>query len=202
MTENSSSKMVMAAPAALFILGCVSFGLFALLTRQVPGTAIRTLNAFTMAAGAGIIIASVIELIRNNMVFGTVILVSGSLMVLGTGWAFMISSGTDSFIGNVLPADLWERGLQMAGWVWLGIGIVQIFLLPVAAKVSWSLIVSVLINAVSAFMLALGLMQRIGFGDGIVNTAGFVFLIGGIFSMYIAMGFLTNAAWGKRIFPV
>lgn len=201
MTENNS-KVAMAAPAALLIVGAVSFGLFALLTRQVEGYGIRVLNAFTMAAAVGIIIASVFELVRGSAVLGTIMLVSGTLMTLGAGFGFMISAGTDSFIGNVLVTEKWEEGLQMCGWVWLGIGIAQLLIVPACAKVSWGLLGSQILSGVSALLLAFGLVQRIGFGDGIVNIAGYLFLVYGIYAFYTAMAFLTNASFGRKVIPI
>jgi len=194
MPENNSTKLAMAAPAALYITGCICLGIFALLTDQVPGNSIPVLVVWTTAAGIGIIICGILEIVRNNAMLGVLILVSGTLLAWGGGMGFEAS--------RLLPVELWEKGLQMCGYIWLGIGITMWLLLIVAAKVSWGLFISQFILGAAALLLAWGLISRIGFGDGVVNIAGWILLVYAIYSFYTATAFLTNNIYGRKVLPV
>ena len=90
----------------------------------------------------------------------------------------------------------------MCGWIWLGIGVTQLLLLGVAAKASWGMFGSQIILGVGALMLALGLVQRVGFGEGIVNIAGYIFLVYAVYSFYTATAFVTNAVYARKVMPV
>jgi succinate-acetate transporter protein len=195
MRENNSSKLAMAAPAALYITAAITFAIFAILTRQVEGTALPVLREWTTAAAIGIIIAAVIEIIRNNTVLGILILVSGTLLALGTGWAFEVTRAE-------IPPDLWEIGHQLTGYVWLAISIVMFLLLSVAAKVSWGLFFSQILLGLGGLLLAIGLIQRTGFGDGVVNVAGWIILVYGIYALYAGTAFLVNAVYNRKVMPV
>jgi len=124
---------------------------------------------------------------------GVLILVSGTLLAWGGGMGFEASR---------LPVELWEKGLQMCGYIWLGIGITMWLLLIVAAKVSWGLFISQFILGAAALLLAWGLISRIGFGDGVVNIAGWILLVYAIYSFYTATAFLTNNIYGRKVLPV
>ena len=50
-------------------------------------------------------------------------------------------------------------------------------------------------------MLAIGLVRRIGFGDGIIKIAGWVFLVYGVYALYMATAFLTNNVYGRKLLP-
>jgi succinate-acetate transporter protein len=102
----------------------------------------------------------------------------------------------------LLPVELWEKGLQMCGYMWLGIGVAMLLLLVVAAKVSWGLFFSQIVNGAAAILLGWGLISRIGFGHGVVNIAGWLLLIYAIYAFYAATGFLVNRTYGRRVLPV
>ena len=194
MPENNSIKISTTAPAALYITGCICLAIFALLTAQVPGNAIPVLVVWTTAAGIGIIVCGILEVVRNNATLGVIILVSGTLLAWGAGMGFNAS--------RLLPVEIWEKGLQMCGYVWLGIGISMWMTLVVAAKVSWGMFISQFILGASSLLLAWGLISRIGFGDGIVNIAGWVILVYAIYSFYTATAMLANSVYGRKVLPV
>jgi succinate-acetate transporter protein len=195
MPENNSSKLALAAPAALYITAAITFAIFAILTRQIEGTALPVLREWTTAAAVGILIAAIVEIIRGNTVVGVIVLVSGTLLALGTGWAFEVTRAN-------IPADLWEIGHQLTGFVWLAISIIMLLLSIVAIKVSWGLFFSQILIGVAGLLLAIGLMQRIGFGDGIVNIAGWLMLVYGIYSLYAGTAFMVNEVYGRKILPM
>jgi succinate-acetate transporter protein len=194
MSENNNKLLAMAAPAALYITGAICLGIFALLTEQVPGSAIPVLVVWTQAAAVGIIIAGIVEIVRNNLTLGVLILVSGTMLCLGAGWGFEAS--------RLLPVELWEKGLQMCGFIWLGIGVSMLLLLLVAAKLSWGLFFSQIIVGVAASLVGWGLVDRIGFGDGVVNIAGWLLLVYAIYAFYAATAFLVNKVYERKVLPI
>jgi len=195
MPNTNSSKLAMAAPAALYITAAITFAIFAILTRQIEGTALPVLREWTTAAAVGILIAAVIEIIRGNSVLGILILVSGTMLTLGTGWAFEVTRAN-------IPPDLWEIGHQLTGYVWLAIGIVMLLMCIVAIKVSKTLFFSQILLGVAGILLAIGLIQRIGFGDGIVNIAGWLMLIYGVYALYAGTSLLVNEVYGRKVLPM
>ena len=195
MPDTNSSKLALAAPAALYITAAITFAIFAILTRQIEGTALPVLREWTTAAAVGILIAAVVEIIRGNSVLGILILVSGTMLTLGTGWAFEVTRAN-------IPPDLWEIGHQLTGYVWLAIGIVMLLMCIVAIKVSKTLFFSQILLGVAGILLAIGLIQRIGFGDGIVNIAGWLMLIYGVYALYAGTSLLVNEVYGRKVLPM
>jgi succinate-acetate transporter protein len=64
------------------------------------------------------------------------------------------------------------------------------------------LFISQIIGGAAAILLAWGLISRIGFGDGIVNIAGWLLLVYAIYSFYTATAFVTNSVYGRKVLPV
>ena len=61
--------------------------------------------------------------------------------------------------------------------------------------------ISQIVLGVAAIMLSLGLVRRIGFGDGVVKIAGYIFLVYGVYTLYMAVAFLTNTVNRRKLLP-
>jgi len=164
-----------------------------LLTDQVPGTAIPVLTAWLTAASIVIIICGIVELFKNDILSATVNMATGALVVLGVGLGFNAS--------RLLPNEVWEEGLALCGWVIFGIGFLMLVLVPATLKVSVGTFISQIIWTVATVLLGIGLMQRIGFGDSIVNIAGWLILVGAAYSIYSGGAMITNTVYGTRKLP-
>jgi hypothetical protein len=193
MPEGKSS-WAMAAPACLYVVGALCFGLFALLYGLVSAASIPVMCAWLIAGAVAILICGIIELARGDIFLGSVILVLGALIALGGGMSF---SATVALPPEAIPA-----GLALSGWVWVAIGLILFIFLPSAGKVSWSLFVFVIEFGVALELLAIGLITGVGLGTGIMSIAGILLLIFGLYVLYAGTVFITNTVYGAQKLPI
>lgn len=185
--SEGKTNWAMATPAALYVIGAICFGLFALLSGLVPGTAISVMAAWLIAASVALFICGAIDLARGDILLGTIFLVFGALIFLGGGMSFNATLA----LGEEALA-----GFALSGWVWLAIGIILLLLLPSVGRVSWSLFLFVLVLAVAILMLAIGLIQGPVLGSGLMLWSGILILLFGLYALYVGTVFVLNTVAG------
>ncbi len=181
------TNWAMGAPAALYVIGAACFGLFALLTGLVPGTAIPVMAVWLIAAAVAIFICGIIDLARGDLLLGTMFVVFAALIFLGGGLSFNATLA----LGEGMLA-----GFALSGWVWLGIGIIVLLFLPSVGRVSWSLFLFVLVLAVAVIMVALGFISGPVLGTGLMLWAGILIGLFGLYTLYVGTVFVLNTVAG------
>jgi len=194
MSEVKSNQWAMAAPACFYVVGALCFGLFALLFGLVSPAAIPVMCAWLIAGAVGILIGGIIELARNDILLGSIILVFGALIALGGGMSF------NAIVA--LPQEAMLAGLAISGWIWIAIGILIFVFLPSVGRVSWSIFVFMIDLGVAIELLAIGLIAGVGLGTGIMMISGILLLIFGIYALYAGTVFITNTVYGAPKLPI
>jgi len=194
MSEAKPSQIAMATPAAVFAVGGLCFGLFALLAGIVSPAAIPVIAGWAMVVGGTVLICGIIDTIRGDILLGSTCLILGGLIGMGSGTAFHVVVST--------PQEMWAAGLGATGWVWVAIGLILLALLPCYGKVSWSLFLFMLELVVIAFLLGVGLITGAPMGTGIMALDGWLLLIFGLYCIYAATVFVTNTVYGAPKLPI
>lgn len=185
---EGKTNWAMGTPAALYIIGASCFGLFALLSGLVPGSAIPVMAAWLIAAAVGIFICGIIDLARGDILLGTIFVVFATLIFLGGG---------TSFNATLALGDAAGAGFALSGWIWLAIGIILLLFLPSVGRASWSLFLFVLVLAVAVLLLAWGFIGGAPvLGSGILLIAGYLLLLFGLYTLYVGTVFVLNTVAG------
>ena len=192
--SEARPAQAMATPAALFAVGGLCFGLFALLAGLVSPAAIPVIAGWAMVVGGLVLICGVLETVRGDILLGSTCLILGGLIGMGSGLAFHITVGT--------PQEMWPAGLAQTGWIWVAIGLILLALLPCYGKVSWSLFVFMVELVVIAFLLAIGLITGVPMGVGIMALDGWLLLIFGLYCIYAGTVFVTNTVYAAPKLPI
>lgn len=194
MSEAKSQQWAAAAPAALYVVGALCFGVSALLYGLVSPAAIPVLCAWMIAGAVAIIICGIIEFARNDILLGSIVIVFGTLIALAGGMSFKATVA--------LPLEAMSAGLAISGWVWVAIGIIIFLFLPSVGKVSWTLFVIMIEVGVALELLAVGLITGVALGTGIMSIAGILVFIFALCCLYVGTVFITNTVYGAPKLPI
>jgi len=194
MSEAKSPQAAFATPGTLYIVGTLCIGIFALLFGLMSPAAIPVVSAWCIAGGVGILISAVIDLMRGDILMGSICLVFGALIALGGGMTF--------YVAVSLPPEAIGAGLAGTGWFWTAIGLICLLILPNAGKASWSLFLMFIVLAAAVELMAIGLITGVALGTGIMSISGILFLVFGLYVMYAATVFITNTVYGQPKLPL
>ncbi len=208
MAEEKGPQWAMATPAVLYMVGCATLMLFALLYGLVNPGAIPGVAVLFIVCGIATLILGTIELRRGDILLGSVDMVFGGLIFLGVGavlgsiaWAMtnlaQTPAGAPAAVVGVYTPDL-----RIAGYLAIGIAVALLLFLPNVGKLSWALFLFFIVLAAAAVTLAAGLLDGANFGDAIMKVSGILFLVFGAFAYYAGTVFITNTVYQAPKLPI
>ena len=190
--ENDSSvqkEWASGGTATLYLLGAIHLGLFAFATGQVPSGSAPFLGFWIFGCAIALILLAMVELRRGEVFTGTIGMVFGGLLGLGSALSFIRSLWTP----GILPID---------GWWFLSAGIILFLLLPAAWRISRLLFSGLTEIGITLTILGLGMMGVFGPPETPLKIAGWGALIFAIFCWYNATAQMVNTIYGRKVLPL
>ena len=194
MAEAKQPQVAPATPAAVFAVGGLCFGFFALLTGLVDATATPVIAGWAMVVGGTVLICGVLEMVRGEVLLGSTCLILGGLIGMGSGLAFHITMGS--------PPEFWGAEFAQTGYIWIAIALILLGLLPCFGKISSSLFLAIALLVAIAAILAAGLIDGVAMGEGIMYLDGVLLLIFGIYCIYASTALITHMVFGSPKLPI
>jgi hypothetical protein len=208
MAEEKSPQWAMATPAVLYMVGCATLMLFALLSGLVNPGAVPAVAILFVVCGIATLILGTIELRRGDLLLGSIDMVFGALIFLGVGavlgsvaWGMIHLAQTPAGAPPPVVA-IYTPDLAIAAYLAIGIAIALFLFLPCVGKVSWALFLSFIVLAAAAIVLAIGLLVNANFGDAVMWVSGILFLIFGLFAYYAGSVFIVNTVYQAPKLPI
>ena len=175
--------------ATLFLLGAIHLGLFAFATGQVPSGSAPSLGFWILGCSVALLLLAMVELHRGEVLTGTIGMVFGGLLGLGSSLSFIRSLWTP----GIMPID---------GWWFLSAGIILFLLLPAAWRISRLLFGGLTEIGITLTILGLGMMGTFGSPATPLKIAGWGALIFAIFCWYNATAQMISTVYGRKVLPL
>lgn len=182
-----------ATPAGLVALAVACFCFFAILTKQVEGTAIILVGCWLIGGSVVQLVVAILDLKSGNMTGGNTFLYFSAF--------FMLVSGSEMIVKAVCLANKVAFDGRVDGWAWLALFLVVLLWTPAFFKVPSVLTLIVLALDFSLPFIVLKDMYGKA-GEGYAVYAAWGLLIAGIFGIYLSAAMITNNAYGKTIMPI
>jgi succinate-acetate transporter protein len=190
--ENGSpdqKKWASGGAAILYLLGAIHLGLFAFATDKVPSSSAPFLGFWILGCAVALLSLAMVELRRGEVFTGTIGMVFGGLLGLGSALSFIRSLWTP----GILPID---------GWWFLSAGIILFLLLPAAWHISKLFFGGLTEIGITLTILGLGMIGVFGAPSTPLKIAGWGALIFAIFCWYNATAQMVNDIYGRKILPL
>lgn len=176
-------------PATLFILGVLHLGLFFFATSNDQAALAPALGLWILGVSVPLLVLGIIEMRRNEVLFGTMGMVFGGLLGIGAGLSFVR--------GLIVPGES-----TMDGYWFAGTSIVFFMLLPSMLRLSRLMSVGLAIIGTALLLLGLGLAGVFGTATLPLTVAGYLALAFSIICYYSAAAQLTNSAYERKVLPL
>ncbi len=190
--EPQQKEWSNATPAGLVALAVACFCFFALLTKQVTGSAIILVGCWLLGGFVIQLVVALVDLKGGNMTGGNTFLFFCAF--------FMLVSGSEMIVKAVGAANKLSFDGRVDGWAWLALTLVVLLWTPAFFKVPSVLSLIVLALDFSLPFIALKDMKVIPEELGVF--AGWGLLVAGILGIYMSAAMITNNAYGKTILPI
>jgi succinate-acetate transporter protein len=193
MSKENGSKVqkewASGGAATLYLLGAIHLGIFAFATGKVSSTAAPFLGFWILGCAVALLLLAMVELRRGEVFTGTIGMVFGGLLGLGSALSFIRSLWTP----GILPID---------GWWFLSAGIILFLLLPAAWHISKLLFGGLTEIGITLTILGLGMIGVFGAPPTPLKIAGWGAFIFAIFCWYNATAQMVNEVYGRKILPL
>jgi succinate-acetate transporter protein len=136
-----------------------------------------------------LLLLAMVELRRGEVFTGTIGMVFGGLLGLGSALSFIRSLWTP----GILPID---------GWWFLSAGIILFLLLPAAWHMSRLLFSGLAEIGITLTILGLGMIGVFGAPETPLKIAGWGALIFAIFCWYNALAQMVNTVYDRKVLPL
>jgi succinate-acetate transporter protein len=180
-----------ATPAGLVALAIACFCFFALLTKQVDGSAIILVGCWLLGGFVIQFAVAILDLKNGNMAGGNTFLYFSAF--------FMLVGGSEMIVKAICLANKVAFDSRVDGWAWLVLSLVVILWTPAFFKIPSVLTLIVLALDFSVPFIALKDLKIIS--EYYSAFAGWGLLIAGILGIYLGSAMITNNAYGKVILP-
>jgi succinate-acetate transporter protein len=188
-----SSKIASGSPALLIGVYFNSVISFASLMGYIPASNHVPILVVSILAGFLVFLGGFIELIRGDILGGTLNLVFGLFFIMLSGVVNLLV-----FQGSLFNVPV-ESGTA-TGWIFLALGITLVILTPINFFLSG--IVSMLLLCADVGVLIIAFVSLGVLSPSLMPLAAWLILILGLIAMYISAGTLYNTVLGKAIFPM
>jgi succinate-acetate transporter protein len=175
-------------PATLFLLGVLHLGLFFFATTEDRASLAPVLGLWILGISIPLLTLAIIEMRRNEMLFGTMGMVFGGLLGIGGGLSFVR--------GLILPGQS-----AMDGYWFIGTSFVFFLLMPSMWKVSKLVALSLVDIGLALLILGLSLAGTLGTEQLPLSVAGWLALLFSLSCYYVATAQVTNAMYGRKVLP-
>ena len=180
-----------ATPAGLVALAVACFCFFAILTKQVNGSAISLIGCWLLGGFVIQLVVAIIDLKSGNMT-------GGNTFLYFSGF-FMLVSGSEMIVKAVCVANKVAFDGRVDGWAWLALFLVVLTWTPAFFKIPS--VLSLIVLALDFALPFLVLTDMYG-KETFAPYAAWGLLIAGILGIYLSAAMVTNNAYGKTIMPI
>jgi hypothetical protein len=195
MSEEAGRKQTWADPGfiGLMALSAAVFSLWPILAGRVPGSAVWMVIGWMFVSSIALFTAGIICLKNGNAVVGAPCIVFGTIINMGTAAVFALE-----LYGAANGVEI--IGAPLNGWVFLVIGFLSVGMGWPFGRVSW-LMWAWMMELSFVFWFA-GLSFLGVLGPDWVKVAGWLLMVFGVVTLYIAIAGHINTTFGANKLPL
>jgi hypothetical protein len=194
-SEEASAKQSWADPGfiGLMALAAAVFSLWPILAGRVPASASWMVIGWMFVSAIALLICGIICLKLGNAVVGAPCIVFGTIINMGTAAVFMLE-----LYGKANNVEV--IGAPLNGWVFLVIGVLSVAMGWPFGRVSWLMWAWMMELAFVFWFAGFGFLGW--FGSWAVTLSGWLLLVFGVITLYIAFAGHINTTFGKPKLPL
>jgi len=186
---TTKSSAASGTPLSIFLVGTSGWGLGAFLMGWIDPSAHILLGAWLFGMGIVILIGGIIDLMRGDIIAGTLNTYMPAVLNIATGMSIFFAHWSPAVGQGPVSGTI-------DGWFLLAAAAFLFIMAPVANKVSKFLVAIVIVLGISVLAAALGFIV----GSGLLLTvAGIGLIIFGFMMFYIASAILINTVYGRPV---